>query len=183
MIHYTGSISRSVGSYWFSCIFAGTIVASSLPRLIVPGFASSGWRNRIWTLMRFPLGTSTNRQSRIRHSIIGTATEFLSRNKIAPWNIYTTHVCASTRIFPTQHIDWHRRLYRSLFQHNTYQFAVIVHDTNIWLYISYFGRIISLFTNFYNIIYPEISLCLSKRIMCLQLQDCLILFPMIYLQI
>jgi len=23
-----------------------------------PGFASSGWRNRIWTLMRFPLGTS-----------------------------------------------------------------------------------------------------------------------------
>lgn len=59
MIHYTGSISRSVGSYWFSCIFAGTIVASSLPRLIVPVFASSGWRNRIWTLMRFPLGTST----------------------------------------------------------------------------------------------------------------------------
>lgn len=139
MIHYTGSISRSVGSYWFSCIFAGTIVASSLPRLIVPGFASSGWRNRIWTLMRFPLGTSTNRQSRIRRSITGTTTEFLSCNKIAR-EIFTTHVCASVRIFPIQH-----RLTSTITSKSLPAQYVLVCCHCLWheymtIYISYFGR-------------------------------------------
>lgn len=169
MIHYTDSISRSVGSYWFSCIFAGTIVASSLPRLIVPGFASSGWRNRIWTLMRFPLGTSTNRQSRIRHSITGTATEFLSRNKIAR-EIFTQLMFALRPEFSQRNISTDIDDYIGVFSNTIHISSLSLFMTRIYGYIFHTQNNFSFYSlNFYNIIYSEISLCLSKRIMCLQL--------------